>query len=138
MNDFFSVNGITMKGFIDENDSIWKSLVVKRHNTKDFVDTNIRTLKRFGDKNIMKSYVCKKISNTAKSVNKLSKIWEYYERFLVARRDNVKGLVDKRDSMKGLVNVNGSTKKDFDDEYGCMKGFAYKKVSGDIFWFWKW
>lgn len=41
----------------------------------------------------------------------------------------MKGLVDERDSMKGLVNVNGSTKKDFDDKYGSMKGFAYKKVS---------
>lgn len=65
MNDFISMHGITMKGFIDENDNIWQSLVVKRHNTKDFVDTNIRTLKGFSDKN-MKSSVCKKKSNFAK------------------------------------------------------------------------
>lgn len=46
-----SMNGITMKGLIDENYSIWWSLVDIRHNIKVLVDTNIRILKGLGDEN---------------------------------------------------------------------------------------
>lgn len=46
----FSMNGITMKGLIDENYSIWWSLVDIRHNIK-VLDTNIRILKGFGGEN---------------------------------------------------------------------------------------